>query len=220
AGYILIAIFSEYAAKIQRLYFWDLVGAGLGTVLVIPFILMIGPGGLIVVAAALALLAAALFTESRGATRGYIVAAVVIAAIPAVRGQNYIDFTYHMDKRGIVTAVKEGRDELVRWDPISKIDVLDETFTPETATPWHKSGDRKAIEYDGGNQTSYFYKFDGNLKALRDLMEADRSKVNEHFWQIGVLASHYLKRDTNHSVLVIGSAGGQETKASLIYGAT
>jgi len=220
AGYILIAIFSKYAAKIQRLYFWDLVGAGLGTVLVIPFILMIGPGGLIVVAAALALLAAALFTESRGATRGYIVAAVVIAAIPAVRGQNYIDFTYHMDKRGIVTAVKEGRDELVRWDPISKIDVLDETFTPETATPWHKSGDRKAIEYDGANQTSYFYKFDGNLKGLRELMDRDRSKVNEHFWQIGVLASHYLKRDTNHSVLVIGSAGGQETKASLIYGAT
>ena len=219
AGYVLIAIFSKYAAKIQRLYFWDLVGAGLGTVLVIPFILQIGPGGLIIVAAALALVAAALFTESRGATRGFVVAAVVIAAIPAIRGQNYIDFTYHMDKRGILTAVKEGRDELVRWDPISKIDVIDETFSPETATPWHKSGDRKAIEYDGGNQTSYFYKFDGNLKALRDLMDRDRSKVNENFWQIGVLASHYLKRDTPHSVLVIGSAGGQETKASLIYGA-
>lgn len=219
AGYVLIAIFSKYAAKIQRLYFWDLVGAGLGTVLVIPFILQIGPGGLIVVAAALALVAAALFTESPGATRGYIVAAVVIAAIPMIRGQNYIDFTYHMDKRGILTAIREGRDELVRWDPISKINVVDETFSPQTATPWHKSGDRKAIEYDGGNQTSYFYKFDGNLKALRDLMDRDRSKVNEHFWQIGVLASHYLKRETPHSVLVIGSAGGQETKAALIYGA-
>src|SRR6202043_2240022 len=113
AGYILIAIFSKYAAKIQRLYFWDLVGAGLGTVLVIPFILQIGPGGLIICAAALGLLAAALFSESRGATRGFIVAAVVIAAIPAVRGQNYIDFTYHMDKRGIITAIKQGRDELV-----------------------------------------------------------------------------------------------------------
>ncbi len=220
AGYVLIAIFSKYAPKIQRLYFWDLVGAGLGTVLVIPFILQIGPGGLIVCAAALGLLAAALFSESRGATRGYIVAAVVIAAIPAVRGQNYIDFTYHMDKRGILKAVDSGRDELVRWDPISKIDVIDETFSPAIATPWHKSGDRKAIEYDGGNQTSYFYKFDGNLKALRELMDRDRSKVNENFWQIGVLASHYLKRDTDHSALIIGSAGGQETKASLIYGAT
>jgi spermidine synthase len=220
AGYILIAIFSKYAAKIQRLYFWDLVGAGLGTVVVIPFILKIGPGGLIVCAAALGLVAAALFTESRGATRAYVVAAVVIAAIPAIRGQNYIDFTYHMDKRGIIKAVEAGRDELVRWDPISKIDVIDETFSPAIATPWHKSGDRKAIQYDGGNQTSYFYKFDGNLKKLRDLMDSDRSKVNENFWQIGVLASHYLKRDTDHSVLVIGSAGGQETKASLIYGAT
>jgi spermidine synthase len=219
AGYILIAIFSTYAAKIQRLYFWDLLGAGLGTVLVIPFILQIGPGGLIVCAAALGLVAAALFTESRGATRAYALAAVVIAAIPAIRGQNYIDFTYHMDKRGIITAVKEGRDELVRWDPISKIDVVDETFSPETATPWHKSGDRKLVQYDGGNQSSHFYKFDGNLKALRELMDRDRSKVNENFWQIGVLASHYLKRDSGQSALIIGSAGGQETKAALIYGA-
>jgi spermidine synthase len=219
AGYVLIAIFSKYAAKIQRLYFWDLAGAGLGTVLVIPLISQIGPGGLIVCAAALGLVAAALFSESRAATRAYVVAAVVVALVPAIRGQNYIDFTYHMDKRGIMKAVAQGRDELVRWDPISKIDILDETFSPETATPWHKSGDRKAIEYDGGNQTSYFYKFDGNLKALRALMDSDRSKVNENFWQIGVLASHYLKRDSGQSVLVIGSAGGQETKASLIYGA-
>jgi len=219
AGYILIAIFSKYAAKIQRLYFWDLVGAGLGTMLVIPFILQIGPGGLIICAAALGLIAAALFSESRIATRTYAVAAIVVMAVPFVYGQSYIDFTYHMEKRGIIKAFDEGRDELVRWDPISKIDVIDETLSPETATPWHKSGDRKAIEYDGGNQTSYFYKFDGNLKALRELMDRDRSTVNEHFWQIGVLASHYLKRDSGQSVLVIGSAGGQETKASLIYGA-
>ena len=220
AGYVLIAIFSKYAAKIQRLYFWDLVGAGIGTVVVIPFILQIGPGGLIVCAGALGLVAAALFTESRGATRGYLVAAVVIIAIPVIRGQHYIDFNYHIDKRGIMTALAQGRQELTRWDPVSKIDVLDETFSPQTAMPWHKSGDRKAIEYDGGNQTSYFYKFDGNLKALRELMDRDRSKVNENFWQIGVLASHYLKRDSGQSVLVIGSAGGQETKASLIYGAS
>src|SRR3984957_19967233 len=220
AGYVLIAIFSKYAQKIQRLYFWDLVGAGLGTVLVIPFILQIGPGGLIVCAAALGLVAAALFSESKGATRGYIVAAVVIAAIPIVRGQNYIDFTYQMHKRGIITAIKQGRDELVRWDPISKIDVIDETFSPQTAAPWHKPGDRKLIQYDGGHQSRHFYQFDGNLKALRELMDRDRSKLNEHFWQIGVLASHYLKRDTDHSALIIGSAGGQETKAALIYGAT
>ena len=220
AGYVLIAMFSKYAAKIQRLYFWDLAGAGLGTVLVVPFIARIGPGGLIVCASALGLLAAALFSGSRVVARSCVAMAILIAAVPIVRGQHYIDFTYHMDKRGIMDAVAQGRDELVRWDPISKIDVIDETFRPEEATPWHQSGDRKALQYDGGNQTSYFYKFDGNYKALRELMENDRARVNENFWQIGVLASHYLKRDTSQSVLVIGSAGGQETKAAVTYGAS
>jgi len=219
AGYVLIAMFSKYASKIQRLYFWDLAGAGLGTILVIPFILQIGPGGLIICAAALGLVAAALFSNSPAMRTACVVLAVVVAAVPIIRGQNYIDFRYHMDKRGIMAAVAKGRDELVRWDPISKIDVIDETFRPDEATPWHQSGDRKALQYDGGNQTSYFYKFDGNYKALRELMENHREKVDENFWQIGVLASHYLKRNMPHSVLVVGSAGGQETKAAITYGA-
>jgi spermidine synthase len=220
AGYVLIAVFSKYASKIQRLYFWDLTGAGLGTVLVIPFIARIGPGGLIVCAAALGLAAAALFSSSRRVSGVCVALAVIVAAVPAVRGRNYIDFKYHIEKRGIIAAIAAGKDELVRWDPISKIDVIDETFHPEEWKPWHQGGDRKALQYDGGNQTSYFYKFDGNYKALRSLVEDHRDKIKENFWQIGVLASHYLKRDSDHSALVIGSAGGQETKAAVMYGAS
>src|SRR5262249_16578292 len=154
-----------------------LAGAGLGTLLVIPFIARMGPGGLIVCAAALGLVAAALFSPSRAVTRVGVLAAIVIAAIPVIRAQNYIHFPYHMDKRGIMAAVAKGEDELVRWDPISKIDVIDETFRPDEATPWHQAGDRKALQYDGGNQTSYFYKFDGNYKALREGIENERGRV-------------------------------------------
>lgn len=219
AGYVLITVFSAYAARIQRLYFWDLIGAGIGTVIVIPFILKIGPGGLIVCAAALGLIAAALFTRSRAVTVTCALAAIALTALPAIRGQSYITYRYHMDKRGILTAVRQGRDELVRWDPISKIEVIDETLGPETRTPWHKAGNRKVIQYDGGNQTSYFYQFDGNLPALRARIRQDPELANVDFWQIGVLAAHYLKRDSGQSVLVIGSAGGEETKAALMYGA-
>jgi hypothetical protein len=219
AGFVLITVFSTYAARIQRLYFWDLIGAGIGTVIVVPFILKIGPGGLIVCAAALGLIAAALFSPSRVGSIACTVVALAIAAVPVIRGQDYIPYRYHIDKRGIMTAVQQGRDELVRWDPISKIDVIDETLGPETASAWHKAGNRKAIEYDGGNQTSYFYQFDGNLPALRARIKQDPQLANVDFWQIGVLASHYLKRDTGQSVLVIGSAGGEETKAALMYGA-
>jgi hypothetical protein len=47
-----------------------------------------------------------------------------------------------------------------------------------------------------------------------------RGGTNEHFWNRGVLASHYLRRDSGAEVLIIGSAAGQETKAALLYNPT
>ena len=74
---------------------------------------------------------------------------------------------------------------------------------------------KKHVAYDGGTQSSNFYPFDGNFAALRQ----DFPPALYQFWQRGVLASHYLRRDTGHSALIIGSAGGQETKAAVMYGA-
>jgi spermidine synthase len=218
-GYVLIAVFSKFAAQIQRLYFWDLAGAGLGSMLVIPFILPIGPGGLIICAAALALVAAALFSNSRTKASIAVIAALIAVAIPVLKMPNYIDFVQHMDKRNLKEDLAAGFGEVVRWDPISKINVINKIWTPEKAQPWWPSGDHKEIQYDGGNQSSHFFPFDGNLIALRNQLDHDMSRVKEHFWQIGVLASHYVKRDSGQSVLIIGSAGGQETTAAMVYGA-
>jgi spermidine synthase len=219
AGYILIAVFSKYALSIQRLYFWDLVGAGLGSILVIPLIAKIGPGGLIICAAAMALIAAALFSPTKAWTRVSLVLAALALAAPIVKAPQYIDFVQHMEKRGLVADLKAGLGEFVHWDAISKINVVRQDWTPEKAQPWWPFGSRKAIQYDGGNQTSFFFPFNGDLKAFRAYLDRDKSHVKEHFWQLGVLASHYLKRDSGQSVLIIGSAGGQETKAALVYGA-
>lgn len=220
AGYVLIAIFSKYSSKIQSLYFWDLCGAGLGSVLVVPFIAQIGPGGLMLCAVGLALFAAAIFFESTSRSTLAAIAGIAVLAFPFIKSPDYIDFKLHMEKRGVKEALAAGKGEFTRWDPISKINVIDQTFRPEEATLWHTAGDRKAIQYDGGNQTSYFYRFDGDLKGLRAQLDHDLSRVNEQFWQISVLAADYLKRDTNQTVLILGSAGGQETKGALVYGAS
>jgi hypothetical protein len=45
AGLIFTTIFSARSKKIQTLYFWDLVGAGFGCIIIIPFLKIIGPGG-------------------------------------------------------------------------------------------------------------------------------------------------------------------------------
>src|ERR1700690_3691755 len=219
AGTVLIAVFSKYALSIQRLYFWDLVGAGVGSVVAIPLMSTISPSGLMLIAGACGLLAAGLFAATMRARSLALIGAAIIALVPILMLPSYIEFPPQVDKRGVRDVLDTKRNEFQRWDPISKINVIDETWSPAISTPWHLSGDRKAIEYDGGNQTSYFYKFDGDLHGLRTLIEHDKSRVNENFWQLGVLASHYLKRDSGQNVMIIGSAGGQEAKAALMYGA-
>lgn len=223
AGYILIAVFSTYASKIQTLYFWDLIGAGIGCVAIVPFIPMIGPGGLTLCVGGIALLAAALFSADTRFSVGYVAVAIVLIGIPFAHMPAYIDFQNHQEHRDIVADKAAGKLEYTKWDPVSKIEVLDKHWTPdmvEKTTQWWTGGDRKHVAYDGGDQSTFFYKFDGNLPKLRQDIERDRMVAREQFWQISVLSADYLKRDTGARVLVVGSAGGHDTKAALMYGAS
>ena len=43
AGLILTVLFSTYAKRIQSLYFWDLIGAAMGCLVVVPLLRPIGP---------------------------------------------------------------------------------------------------------------------------------------------------------------------------------
>lgn len=216
SGLIFVILFSAYASRIRRLYCWDLCGAAVGCVLVIPFIRPIGPGGLLLVAAAGALLAGALFAGRRAWWLPASVAAVVLVALPVFR-DGYFDFVEHVDKRGVRAARSESLVELTEWDPISKIDVIAATDRdPETGEerpgPTH-------VAYDGGTQSSHLHPFDGDLEGLRAEVLAGRLTAGPQFWHRGVLLSHFLRRDTDAEVLVIGSAAGQEIKAALVFGA-
>src|SRR5262245_302032 len=46
SGLIVTILISVYAERIRSLYFWDLTGAALGSVVLVPFLPPIGPGGL------------------------------------------------------------------------------------------------------------------------------------------------------------------------------
>ncbi len=204
AGLIFTSIFSFYSGKIQNLYFWDLSGAALGSILIIPFIPLIGPGGVLFIVSGLAIFTSGLFSNSKNWTIISIIISLILIAIPFTK-DGYYDFNEHANKRDIRRAENLGRIELTYWDPISKIEIVD--------NPKHNY---KHIAYDGGSQSSFIYPFDGDFKSLRK--ELPDSVLN-HFWNRGVLASHYLKENSNQNVLIIGSAGGQETKAALTCGA-
>jgi spermidine synthase len=161
------------------------------------------------VGAAFALIASGLFSNNRNWLIGASIIAAFLIAVPFAKSPEYYDFVEHLSKRGVKEHREKGKVEATVWDPISKIDIVNDQQEDTT----------KHVAYDGGQQSSRLYRFDGDIAKLRNKLDAGDENVNDHFWFAGVLASHYLKRDTNQDVLIIGSAGGQETKAALVYGA-
>jgi spermidine synthase len=220
AGLVFTLIFSTRARSIQVLYFWDLTGAAVGSLLMIPLLEPIGPGGILFVAAAFGVVAAGLLTQSRSWLAMSAVTGAILVAIPVQRSPEYFEFVEHMAKRGVRAARLAGTIEFSRWDPISKIDVVDQTAVDQATGRPVPFTTRKHIAYDGGTQSSHIFPFDGDYAGLRRAIEQGTTPMREHFWHRGVLASHYARRDSGQRVLVIGSAGGQETKAALMYGAS
>ena len=204
AGLIFTSVFSEYSKKIQSLYFWDLCGAAIGCVIMVPFLPKIGPGGLLFLACAFSIWASGLFSKNRTYSAIALIVGAAIAISPFARTEGYFDFAEQLNKRGVREAKKKQRIEVTYWDPISKIDVIN-------------TGQKKHIAYDGGTQSTFIFPFDGNYKALRERI---KKKVSGDYMGQNVLLSHYLKEDTDQEVLVIGCAGGQEIKAALTFGAS
>ena len=203
SGLIFTIICGRYAGKVQTLYFWDLFGAALGCLLVVPLLPSIGPGGILFVISAIAFGASALFSKNtfwRWAAAG---ATLLFLAIPFWH-DGYFEFRDHMNKRGVAAAKHDGRIEKSRWDPVSRIDVIDQKI-------W------KHLAYDGGSQSSYIYRFNGDFAHLRAILPTN--KINRHFGGSFVYASHFFRENTHPDVLIIGSAAGQEVKAALLFGA-
>jgi hypothetical protein len=210
SGLLFTIIFSLYSKDIQRLYFWDLAGAALGCLILIPLLPHIGPAGALFVGGGLCWITAGLLAETKLLKAALPALGLLAAALPFVKAftaehpaARYFEFRHHVSKRGVLESVAAETVEISHWDPISKIDVIG-------------TGGAKHIAYDGGTQSSFIYPFDGDYARLRAALP-DATTAN--FGGQNVYLSHWLKRDSGHEALIIGAAGGQETKAALTFGA-
>ncbi len=124
-GLIFVTIFSAQSAHVQTLYFWDLVGAGIGCIVFLPFLPMIAPAGLVFCAAGLMLAVAAMFTPSKIVRLGAPVVGLLLVAYPFTLRPDFLEFKMLWDKRHVADDIEQGRREFSRWDKVAKIDVLD-----------------------------------------------------------------------------------------------
>ena len=216
SGLIINTVFTAYPEKIQSLYFWDLIGAALGCVIFLPFLPRVGPGGLLLCAAAVTLVTAALFCRGRIGATLLGAGGAIIFLVPFYYPSVHLDIRQYSRQEEINARGKNPRKlEFSRWDPVARIEVVD--IKLDLIKKLNPSFDGiKVILYDSGAQASAIYPFDGDFQKLRaNIGEV----VKAHFNSIDILVPHYLKRDSGQKALIIGAAGGQEVKAALIYDA-
>lgn len=208
SGVVIAAILTRHSHRVDRLYFWDLLGAGLGTLGIVWLPSLIGPAAMLVLIAAAGAVVAGLLAAGRRRARTLaLVAGGGLALLGLVTAER-VDFRTHVLKGDLKAGEATQRAEYSRWDPAAKIDVL-----PQEA-PF-----LRRIVYDGGAQRSFYYRFDGDLAKARaryfDLVDGQtRYNIGRY-----VALAYWLKRDTPMRALVIGSAGGQEVLAALAFGA-
>ncbi len=204
SGFILSLLFTEYAGSFGRLYAWDLAGAALGCILVPLLIPGFGGPGLLFVVSGLTFAGAAILTRTKKFRAVLLILGAVTVVLPFfAKKHDYLEIPFHMNKRGIIDLTGQPPLQTV-WDRIARIDLI--RYAEKYI--W--------IAYDGGTQTSYYYDFDGDYEKLRQDLP---KKSTRHFWDRFVYVSHWLKEGTSAKVLIIGAAGGQETKAAVTFGA-
>ena len=193
SGMVIALLLSKFPDQINKLYFSDLIGAGIGCFLVIPFVPWLGASGTVIVAALFGMVAATCFGKSLGkhAVAFSLFLMIGLALLLPYR-ETHFRVKVHEMKRSFVAQEWAGEIEFTRWGPISRIDVA-------------KFGADKILWIDGGSNQSFMKPFDGNLAALQK---------NEAIKRFAGIVYRLVPRP---DVLVVGPSAGEEILYALSW---
>lgn len=195
SGLALGLAISRMAEKVNRLYFYDLMGAGLGCFLVVPLMPLFGGEGTVVVAAIFGSLSGIFFSVKR---RHFLFIANGLVFIGlgllSSHAEDYLKVYPHEAKRDFLKQAELFGLEFSKWSAISRIDVTN--FPPY-----------KMIWIDAGTNQSFLIPFNGKFDSLGP--------------RGGSVALPYLLKDrvsnVDPDVMIIGPGGGAEVLTALAY---
>jgi spermidine synthase len=194
---ITIGLF-HYSSRIGRVYFFDLLGASLGSLLVVPLLYEFSAPALVLLASAVAALAGLLFARAYQSILLQILAALtgLVFLTAAVSNDSWELLTIDTVKSyGRSLQRRESNKVFEKWSPVSRIAV----FAPRR----HGGRETMHITNDAGAPTR-LVRFDGDFSET-DFLDRDSRQI-----------VHHLKQDSK--VLIIGSAGGTDVLAALKFG--
>ena len=196
-GFIVAILLYAFKERSNRLYAADLVGAGLGCILVVPSFPLLGAAGTYFLCAGLGALGAIAFARGRLPKLAAAAAAfLALCLIAAPYAQRVYPVKAHQHKRQRGEHFDQGFLTHSMWSFLSKIEVAQPPAEP--------SG---MLWFDGGLMQSAIDHFSGDLSAAR----TDTRTSGENS------LAYRLKPRQN--VLIIAPAGGRELRAALAWGA-
>lgn len=209
-GIVIAHILAFRAEHANRLYCYDLVGAGLGCIAFVPLTSWAGPPTAILLTAAVTCLAGAVLAG--GQTGWRRACAIALACLTGAAAANaalgFFDLRF-------VKGWAQGETLVVRWNSFSRVDVSgtpDDMEIGRRPSGWGLSSEldpewtakELRLRYDGGALTQ-IVGFDGDLRKLEYLL-------------YDVSSAPYQIRPFDR-VLVIGAGGGRDVLTALASGA-
>lgn len=192
SGLTITLIFKHYAKNINRIYCFDLVGAGTGCLAVIGLLFLYDGISLVFLTAFIASLASFVFARQSSSSMAKWVAGIIaLITITGFVGNAYVSSFL---KIKYINGVPEAKIIFEEWNPINRVTVTPDAILDHTAL---------RINYDSV-ATAHMHKFDG-----------DKTKMG--YLSKSVLSFYYQIRH-NAEVLVIGAGGGQDVLNAFING--
>lgn len=201
SGLALALLFTRGGTRVNRLYAFDLVGAGVGCAALALIMPLFGGSGSAVFAAALGLLAAAVFgfrSAKKIAGMGVALAAAFFAL--AFFADRVLPISITPNKR-----IPPTPPIYTAWNTFSKIDVYETKTLPRDPTG---RGARRFI-FDAGTAATGMADLRPNVREVLPQLEG-RDDFSSNIAYVG---------KTRPAILIIGSGGGDQVLDALHYGA-
>lgn len=204
-GLIITLLFTHASSRVSKIYFFDLIGAGLGCLSLILLLEIIGGINVILFAGFLGMIAAVFFSLGQKKNKWSIVSialAIVFLGIIAINANS--DFLRISYAKGI----GEKQVFFEKWNSFSRI-----TVTPiKTTYTWalsdrYNEGLLEGVEIKiDSDAATPITKFDGNLESV-------------DYLRYNLTNMAYYANSSPEKVLIIGSGGGLDILSALLFSA-
>lgn len=212
-GLIIVFIFNTWNQQTYRLYFADLLGASLGTLVVTWLVRSLGGINAILALATIILFVGIMFSSllSPRWRVGFMLASIGCGGFLfylMMTQQVQLPVAHSKELWGAMKAVGVDKPEYTRWNPVARVDVLPPIEFNESFQ-WIIFGglSANAFEVQGtGQHLMRFVTLDGTSITAMHEFNGDLSKYN--FLNQTIVNAPYLLIPEQPSVLLIGVGGG------------